>query len=455
MYRRPPAFHPGKAGSLQPKIQMYTGPALAELPQLEGLPEETRRDIRVVAHVLPFKVNNYVVKELINWNNIPDDPIFRLTFPHRDMLPQDGFNRIADLLDRNADQRKIKRAADMVRMQLNPHPAGQTDKNVPEMDGKKLWGMQHKYRETALFFPAQGQTCHSYCAYCFRWAQFIGIRNLKFAARDAALLAEYVRRHESVTDVLFTGGDPMVMSTKFLRMYIEPLRTGELEHLRNIRIGTKSLAYWPYRFLSDRDADSFIRLVEECVSAGKHIAIIAHFSHYNELDTPVVEKAIRRLRDAGAEVRCQAPVVRYVNDSPEVWRLMWTRQVRLGCIPYYMFVERDTGAKSYFALPLVKAYEIYRDALADAPGLARTVRGPSMSATPGKINVDGIAEINGEKVFCLRFLQARNPQWVDRPFFAAFDDQAIWLNDLKPAFGEHKFFFETDDIQSWRQLDAV
>ena len=76
-------------------------------------------------------------------------------------------------------------------------------------------------------------------------------------------------------------------------------------------------------------------------------------------------------------------------------------------------------------------------------GLARTVRGPSMSATPGKVQVDGVAEINGTKVIVLRMLQGRNPKWVNRPFFAKYDENAIWLDDLKPAF-EDKFFFEDE-----------
>jgi hypothetical protein len=50
--------------------------------------------------------------------------------------------------------------------------------------------------------------------------------------------------------------------------------------------------------------------------------------------------------------------------------------------------------------------------------------------------------VRGEKVFVLRFLQGRNPQWVDIPFFAEYDPQATWFSQLKPAFGEEKFFFE-------------
>ena len=62
--------------------------------------------------------------------------------------------------------------------------------NVPAIDGTPLPGMQHKYRETVLLFPSAGQTCHTYCSYCFRWAQFVGLEDLKFASREPELLAE-------------------------------------------------------------------------------------------------------------------------------------------------------------------------------------------------------------------------------------------------------------------------
>jgi len=67
-----------------------------------------------------------------------------------------------------------------------------------------------------------------------------------------------------------------------------------------------------------------------------------------------------------------------------MWAKMWTKQVELGCIPYYMFVVRDTGAQHYFGISLIKAHEIFKSAYSSISGLARTVRGPSMSATPGK-----------------------------------------------------------------------
>ena len=420
----------------QERFRAYGARHLDELTRRAGLGDAERLAVRAVATVLPFRVNSYVLEELIDWDVAPDDPIYRLVFPQPDMLPSPDVDRIADLLARGASRAEIGQAAHEIRMRLNPHPAGQLLLNAPDMDGMRLPGLQHKYAETVLFFPKQGQTCHSYCTYCFRWAQFVDEPELKMATDHVDTLVAYLSRHREVTSVLITGGDPMIMSGGVLRRYIEPLLDPSLDHVESIRIGTKSLAYWPQRYVSDSDADDTLRLFEEVSAQGRTLALMAHYSHPRELAPPITAQAIRRIRDTGAVIRTQAPLIRSVNDQAETWRDMWRAQVRSGMVPYYMFVERDTGPQDYFAVPLARAHEIFRDAYATVSGLCRSVRGPSMSATPGKVCVDGVAEVAGERVFVLRMLQARDPQLVGRPFFARFDPKAMWLTDLVPAFAD-------------------
>ena len=421
------------------KFRVFTQNHLDRIPQLEKLPRERVEEMRAVSAVLPFRVNQYVCDELIDWSDIPNDPIFQLTFPQEGMLEPEDFRRMLALVRSGAGAKELRAAARPIQMALNPHPAGQLSLNVPRVDGTPLPGMQHKYRETVLFFPTQGQTCHAYCTYCFRWAQFVGLEELRLANREPELLRRYVEAHPEVTSVLFTGGDPMVMKTSVLQKYVEPLL--EIEHLQSIRIGTKSVAYWPHRFVTDDDADALLALFGRVVESGKNLALMAHYSHARELGTDMAKLAVRRIRDTGAVIRCQAPLIRRVNDDARVWADLWREQVRLGAVPYYMFVERDTGAKNYFEVPLARAFEIFTDAYRQVSGLARTVRGPSMSATPGKVLIDGIAEIAGQKVFVLKLLQARDPSWVNRLFFARFDESATWLTQLDPAFGESEFFY--------------
>lgn len=437
--------------------QPITARHVGELPQVAALPAAMRNAIDVVSRVLPFRVNRHVVDDLIDWSRVPDDPMFRLTFPQREMLAEDDFAAIAALVSRDAPASQLDVMVRRIRGRLNPHPAGQVELNVPTLDGRPLKGLQHKYPETVLFFPSQGQTCHAYCTYCFRWPQFVGTAAERFATDEVAGLVAYLGAHPEVTSVLYTGGDPLVMRSTALRRIVEPVLKADLPSLVSLRFGSKSLAWWPQRFVEDDDADDVLRLFEEVVASGRTLAFMAHVSHPRELDHPMAQKAIARIRATGAVIRCQAPLIRGVNDDAAVWTRLWSTQVRLGMVPYYMFVERDTGPRNFFEVPLARAWEIFRDAQSHVSGLARTARGPSMSATPGKVVIDGVADIRGERVFVLRFLQGRDPAWVDRPFFAGFDAAATWLDQLKPPSWEERFFFEPamERLRGQRQRLAI
>ena len=425
------------------KYQSITLENYAQMPQCAFLSPEDREAIEVVGCVLPFKTNNYVTDQLIQWDQLKNDPIFTLTFPRKGMLLPHHFKEVADLR-RVGDERKLKAAVEIIRRELNPNPSGQ-EHNVPEFNGVRLNGLQHKYRETVLLFPRPGQTCHAYCTFCFRWPQFSGLSDMKFSIKeDYELYVQYIKAHPKVTDILFTGGDPMVMNASLLRAHIEPMLTAEMEQIKHIRIGTKSLAYWPYRFTTDEDADEVIRLFDNIISAGKHLSIMGHFNHPVELSTDVVKEAIKRIRNTGAQIRTQSPVLKHINDDPDVWAEKLRREVSLGCIPYYMFVARDTGAKHYFELPLAQCQTIFRKTYQKVSGICRTVRGPSMSDHAGKIQILGVSEAAGEKLFVLRFIQGRNPDWVAKPFFAKYNPNATWFDQLEPAFGEKEFFFESE-----------
>ncbi|WP_027945626.1 KamA family radical SAM protein [Amycolatopsis taiwanensis] len=401
------------------RYRAYGPRQLNEISARFGIPAPVRETARLLSQVFPFRVNEYVLTNLIDWRQVPDDPIYQMVFPQPTMLSIKDTKRLAGLTGA-----ELSSAVRDIRARLNPHPSGQRELNVPTLDGAELPGMQHKYRETVLYFPGHGQTCHAYCTYCFRWAQFVGDPDLQFAAPDPCRLVGYLGRHPEVSDVLVTGGDPLVMSTDRLRAHLEPILA--VESVRTIRLGTKSVAYWPYRFTADRDADDLLRLFEQIVTTGRTVAVMAHFSHPRELDPEVAQHAVARIRATGAVVYCQAPLIARVNDQAEIWTRLWRAELGLGAVPYYLFVERDTGPHDYFKVPLARAVEIFQAAYRDLPGLARTVRGPVMSAKPGKVVVDGAA---GE-FLQLRFLQARDPALVGRPFLARYPAGAAWLDEL-------------------------
>jgi len=390
-------------------------------------------DLKYLVKIFPFKVSEYVLKELIDWEKRDNDPIYRLTFPRHEMLSEEHWHALRSAKSKEEERLTIRQ----IRHYLNPNPDGQKY-NIPTINGRELGGMQHKYKETVLFFPAPGQTCHSYCTYCFRWAQFVNLDDEhKFKSKYHKDLYDYLSVHPEVTDILITGGDPMYMNNEKLFLYLDVIMSPELNHIQNIRIGTKALSYHPARFLGSQGEELLARF-EEIIKKGKNIALMLHLSHYNELRTKTVQQAIKRIRESGVIMRTQAPLIRGINNTSEVWKTMWLESVRMGIIPYYMFIERDTGAHDYFAVPLVRALEIYMEAQSQLTGLAKTARGPVMSTSPGKVLVDGVAEIGGEKKFILKFIQCRNPRLNNIPFFAEYDEQATWLDELRLDAGNNQ-----------------
>lgn len=414
------------------RYEAYTLNNFRTLPPIRRLNKEEQFEIEVIGNVLPFKVSNYVINELINWDDIPNDPIYRIAFPQKHMLSQKHFDEMKEVLEYTADRRQINEVANRIRMELNPHPSEQLGNNIPLFQNKKLEGVQHKYKETVLLFPHQGQTCHSYCSYCFRWAQFVNLKDFKFSIKNMNDIAAYIKSKPKITDILITGGDPLVMKTTHLSKYIKRLL--ELD-VTNIRIGTKALSFWPYRFLSGQDGYELLALFKDIRNCGKNLTIVANFNHPKELSTKAVQLAIQKILDAGIQIRTQSPILKGVNDTPHIWREMWNLQVKLGCIPYYMFIPRETGAQRFFSLPINKAVDIFKDACRGVSGLVKTVRGPVMSTAEGKLEVMDYSPDKANYrnlVFTVRYLQHRDPQKVGEIYTVVYPRDSLWFRNSWP-----------------------
>ncbi len=400
------------------------------------LPEDVKKEIDIVSSVIPFKTNNYVTDYLIDWDNYETDPIYTLNFPKREMLTKDQYERVKRASNGNGSDLELKKVIYKIRMEMNPHPAQQMT-NVPILDGEELKGAQHKYRDIILFFPSQGQTCHAHCTFCFRWPQFIKDLDLKFSMNEISKIVEYIRRNEDINEILFTGGDPMVMSPAELSKYIDVLINSGLNNLENIRFGTKSISYWPFTYLPEfsDEAEDMLNLLRRIVDKGFHLSIMAHFNHPNELDNEIVQQAIHNIRQTGAEIRTQSPVIKHINNSSEDWARMWKMQVKLGMVPYYMFIERETGPYDYFSIPLHEVYKIYQEAIKNTGSFAKTVTGPVMSASKGKVQILGITKnpIDGKKYFMMQYVRNRDYRMTFSPFFMHYDPKATWVDQLKKA----------------------
>jgi L-lysine 2,3-aminomutase len=89
---------------------------------------------------------------------------------------------------------------------------------------------------------------------------------------------------------------------------------------------------------------------------------MAHFNHPEELEHKASPMLLNEFSKPGV-IRTQSPVLKHINDSPEIWAEMLKKQVQLGCIPYYMFVARNTGADHYFSIPCLLTYGRFSEVL--------------------------------------------------------------------------------------------
>jgi KamA family protein len=349
------------------------------LDKLPNVPAHEREQLAKVAEKYVFRANDYYL-ELIDWDD-PDDPIRQLIIP-----------RIEELEDWGKLDASNEQAVTVAR------------------------GVQHKYTHTVLLLC--NEVCGAYCRYCFRKRLFMDENDE--VTNDVSAGIDYIRRHPQITNVLLTGGDPLVMSTRRLGEIIGELRA--IPHVRIIRIGSKMPAFNPWRILDDHDLQDLLR---EHSTPSKRIYLMAHFDHPREL-TDAAIAGIGTFLDCGVICVNQCPLIRGVNDDPAALAQMYQTLAHIGCAPYYLFQGRPTAGNLPYSIPLVRGWEIFREAIRRGSGLARRIRFV-MSHETGKIEILGV---DAEHIY-LRYHRAKDAGLDGRFMICRRDDNAGWFDDLE------------------------
>lgn len=354
---------------------------ITKLKQVSGLSEHELVELQPVEDKFVFRSNSYYAG-LIHWED-PEDPIRRLIIPDKTELQEWG---TLDASDECAYTR------------------------VP--------GLQHKYKDTALLLI--NDICSAYCRFCFRKRLFLDENDE--VMRDVSLGLEYIASHPEISNVLLTGGDPLVLSTTKLRPVIEKIRS--LSHVKIIRIGTKMPAFEPHRISRD---PSLFDLIKTHSVDEKKIYIMAHFTHPREL-TSEAKACIDTLQRAGAIVVNQTPIIAGINDRADVLGELLNRLSFCGVTPYYVFQCRPTLGNQSFAVPLEAAWQIFCQAQTACSGLAKRARFV-MSHSTGKVEVIAASD---EYVY-MRYLRAVEPDNEGHLKVFRSNKQAYWLDDYLQA----------------------
>ena len=356
---------------------------ITRLDQLERLTAAERRRLGPVADRYAFRLNEYYEK-LINWDD-PNDPLRRLVVPHEQELLEWG------RLDASE-----------------------------EASYTPVRGCQHKYSDTALLLV--NEVCGAYCRYCFRKRLFMNDND--DASTDYSAGLSYIAEHEEITNVLLTGGDPLIMSSRRLGKILSDVSA--VPHVRIIRIGSKMVAFNPFRVLDDPE---LLQLIREHCESGTQIYIMNHFDHPRELTTEA-RLALQLLLKAGAQIVNQCPIIRGVNDRPQTFAALFRELSFIGCPPYYVFQGRPTAGNAPYELPIVEGYRIFTEANRLVSGLAKRARF-AMSHATGKIEICGL----DDRYIYMRYHRAHLPEDYGKMIIALRDEDAYWLDQLTVVSG--------------------
>jgi lysine 2,3-aminomutase len=243
-----------------------------------------------------------------------------------------------------------KHASCPIRMQAIPRVA---EANIREDELRDPLGedthrptpaVVHKYPDRCLFLVVD--RCGIYCRHCNRRRLVGGDEPPTTADLEAGL--EYIAKTRRIRDVLLSGGDPLLLSTRRLDYLLGRLRA--IPHVETIRIGTRLPVVCPMRI--DAELTGALR---------KHhpLFINTHFNHAKEL-TPEARAGCERLVDAGIPVGNQTVLLRGVNSSVRSLRALMRGLLRSRVKPYYLFQGDTVIGTDHLRTSIESAMELYK-----------------------------------------------------------------------------------------------
>ncbi len=351
------------------------------LDRIPEIPPDLAARLAPVVERYVFRANEYYLR-LIDWKD-PQDPIMQLIIPREEEL----------------------------------RDWGQLDASN-EAAVTPMRGVQHKYTDTVLLLC--NEVCGAYCRYCFRKRLFMDDNDE--VAKDVSQGLDYIANHPEVTNVLLTGGDPLLMSTRRLVEIFEALR--EFKHVRIIRIGSKMPAFDPWRVLNDKDLQAAFR---KHSTPERRIYLMAHFDHPRELTEPAIAGIDACIRNGVICVN-QCPLIKGVNDDAATLAELYAALSYIGCPAYYLFQGRPTAGNEPYEVPIVRGWRIFQEALRRGSGLAKRARF-CMSHETGKVEILAVDDAH----IYLRYHQAKDAANLGRFFIRRRNDEAYWLDQLEPV----------------------
>lgn len=278
-------------------------------------------------------------------------------------------------------------------------------------------GILHKYPYSALIVATE--YCSMYCRHCFR-KRLVGLPNDK-TVENFQNAAKYIAEHKEITNVIISGGDPMMLPTKVIAKMLEALK--DIDHVNYVRIGTRTPVVYPLRYFDDE----LIGILRD-FNQHKTLYIPTHFNHANEI-TDLSEEAVRRIRSAGITVNNQTVFLKGVNDTVKNLEDLMNGLVRIGVNPYYLYQCMPVSrVRHHFQVPLKRGVDIVSEAKRGLDGYAKRFKF-IMGHDIGKIEICG----RKDDILVMSQIHSRpeHPEEASRILMGHLTEKAGWLEDLE------------------------
>ncbi|PVZ72057.1 hypothetical protein [Pelagibaculum spongiae] len=419
--------------------QFYDHKTIDSIYQLELIEPMAKKNLQVISGLLPFYCSEYQL-QLIDWQNVPNDPMFQLLFPQPAMLHCKLYDLASTLVSKVKNSSELNHSLLKLRSHITPISPKYIVDHTPLFEGRRVYGIQHKFRDSLTFFPSNLEDCNSYFGFSSQWFNHQEHRQQAIAEAETHQLSCYLLKHSEVSHLKLCCADLFKQPFSIISAYLTPLLDDQFAHVETITIENQLLASNPNLLLQHPEKDSLLELFGEIVNYGKQLQIFTRWHHPQQLGTEQVKLAIEQLLAVNVQLPSSCELKAGVNDNADCWNRLWHDQSMLGLSLSTFEISEDCGPQNYYQLPLSTAWKIYQQATEQQESHWLT-HGPIMDTRYGMIEVEGIGQIRDEQIFILKMLHSTNTQWNQRLFYAQYDDNAHWLDQLQPAFTKDKFFF--------------
>jgi lysine 2,3-aminomutase len=217
-------------------------------------------------------------------------------------------------------------------------------------------GIIHRYKNRLLFSPTK--VCPIHCRYCFRRNEF----ESDLLDANWEMAKQYLIQHPEVNEIIFTGGDPLILSNQKLNFYFKELM--DVESIRFIRLHTRTPVIIPERL----DAD-FINMIQQYENHFDKIQLVLHINHSDELSFDFKYRMLS-LKNQKLNLLSQTVMLKNINDDAIVLETLFFDLLKLGITPYYLHHPDQVKGAMHFGLNLEDGFEIYKTLRQKLPGWA-------------------------------------------------------------------------------------